>query len=133
MADEEVHIAAPGEEDHFPSWAEKMTDAQKKRDHYIGGLKQQNMNMLLEMAQAGARPNDLGIPRVEAMMEYLIEAGIITMDQRLEEQEKWEKRLRSELQPAVTQIREALRQMGQDQRLASGLIVPGAGNKVNGG
>lgn len=108
---------------------ESFTPEQKKRDTSVGGLKVQNLKMLEELASLGAH-FDLSFPRIESLLEWMVEQGVLSIDERLDEQERWERKLRVNLQANLEQIREIRRQQGMDQKRQSGLIVPGAGQAV---
>jgi|SRR6478609_5511195 len=112
--------------DEFP-----MTPEQEKLDRRISGLREQNMKMLNEIRQAGADV-ELTFPRVEVMMNFLMKEGIITMDQRLKEQEAWELHLRPNLKSMAEQISAARQAAGQPHQRSSGLILPGANGTPRG-
>lgn len=95
-----------------------------KREQKLVKIKGQNLRMLEGIQQAGLAV-DLTQPRIEKMMEYLELQGLITYEQRIEEQERWEYHLRSQLQPMYQRIRAMSTLSGAPQQTASGLIVPG--------
>ena len=88
------------------------------------GLKQQNVRMIQQLNSAGVQM-DLVQPRIEFMMKFLEDAGVITYDQRITEQLHWEQSLRSQLQPVLQQVRETMRARGVPQQTDGGLIIPG--------
>lgn len=96
----------------------------RKREERLVKLKAQNQRMKNGIEQAGA-VIDLSQPRVEKLMEYLELQGLITYDQRIEEQERWEVHLRSQLQPVWQQVKAAMQMSGVPQQTDSGLIIPG--------
>ena len=96
----------------------------------IDSLRRVNMQMLSNMKQAGAEI-DLGNARVEMLMEWLVEAGLITQLQLLEEQVRWETHLRSQLQPIYQRFKEAVRMSGAPMQSQGGLIIPGVNAPKN--
>jgi hypothetical protein len=117
-----------------------LTPEQDKIDKRIAGLQQQNKRMLDEITEVG--PVDTGHARVIKLIEFLVDEGILTVDQMLAEQLSWEEQLRPRLQEMLEQARqikaeytERMRQQrlreeamarGED-RTPAGLIIPGKG------
>lgn len=100
-----------------------------KRERKIRGIIDVNVQMIEAVSQAGIRVN-YEVPRIEHMLDFLVDAGVITYEQRLDEEEKWQLKLRGELQPAYEHLKTAMRMSGQDMQTPSGIIIPGQG--VNG-
>ena len=100
-----------------------------KLDRRVMGLREQNLRFLHQLGQAGAAV-DLSTARVEAAMQFLVDLGIITPMQLLEEQEKWELHLRTQLKPMHEEVMNAIRNRGGAVQQPSGLILPGKGARV---
>jgi hypothetical protein len=103
---------------------EELTPEQTKMLKHIAGLKQTNHRMVETIESAGARIN-LGEARVERFVSWLTDAGIITIDQALEEQRTWELHLREQLQPVFEQVKRAMEMAGVPKQTESGLVIPG--------
>lgn len=95
-----------------------------KLDTRIEGLREQNLLMLQQIHNAGLGVDHAGA-RIEKFSEFLEEAGIITKEQRLREQEVWELHLRKSLQSMVQRVEQNARAQGAAVRRQSGLILPG--------
>jgi hypothetical protein len=98
--------------------------AKQKAATRIAGLMQTNQRMVDAIEQAGVRANLLP-SRIRHLTTFLVEQGIMTEEQQIDEAEKWELFLRSELQPAYEQVKRAMSAAGVPQQTESGLIVPG--------
>ena len=96
----------------------------QKKAVRIAGLMQTNQRMLDHIEKAGVRANLLP-SRVRHLTTFLVEQGIMTEEQQIDEAEKWELFLREELQPAYEQVKRAMSAAGVPQQTDSGLIVPG--------
>lgn len=102
-----------------------MDDKQKQKAAVrIAGLMHTNERMLNTIESAGVRANLLP-SRIRHLTTFLVEQGIMTEEQQINEAEAWELFLREELQPAHEQVKNAMRAQGIPQQTDSGLIVPG--------
>jgi hypothetical protein len=102
----------------------ELTPEQNKLLKRIAGLKQTNKRMVETIEHAGARVN-LSEARVERLASFLVDAGVITIDQALAEQEAWELGLREQVQPVYDQVKRAMEMAGVPQQTESGLVIPG--------
>jgi hypothetical protein len=105
---------------------EVMSDDKKvleKLDRRITGLRDVNLALVNEL-EAGGQVVDIGMARVEKLMHFLVELGLITDYQRLKEQEGWELHLRAQLQPIVHRLREMQAATQRKTKTANKLILP---------
>lgn len=108
-----------------PKDGSRMNDEEReKKAKHIVGLMNVNQQMLDLIESVGAKANLLPA-RMKALMSFLVEQGILTVDQQLEEAESWELVLRTELQPAYEQVKRAIEMSGAPRQTEGGLIVPG--------
>lgn len=98
----------------------------EKLDRRVEGLRNINNELTKELNNSGAGV-DVSTARIEKLIEFLIGIGVVTPQQRLQEQEAWELHLRSALKPLVDQVRAARTAQGVPVRRNSGLIIPGRG------
>lgn len=98
--------------------------AKQKTINRIAGLMQTNQRMLDTIEKAGVRANLLP-SRLRHLTTFLVQQGIMTEEQQIEEAETWELFLREELQVPYDQVKKAMSMAGVPQQTDSGLIVPG--------
>lgn len=98
-----------------------------KVEKRIVGLRDTNGKMMTALQQVGVGM-ELGQARVDKLTEWLVEQGIITYAQRLEEEERWQMHLREQLKPPYEQLKTQARLAGVPMQTAGGLIVPGDAN-----
>lgn len=87
----------------------------EKLEARITGLREQNLKSLVLLNKNG-RNVDLSTARVEVFKAWLVELGVITEMQLLEEQEKWELHLRESLKPIVERVKTDQRINGRRRR-----------------
>lgn len=110
----------------------------EKRLRKIQQLRSTNAGLMGEIEQYGGSV-DLGIARIEHLVRELVTLGVLTEEQQLDEAEKWERSLRSQLIPVRDRMLEAFnarkQELARRQKLAekkpaevsppaAGLIIP---------
>ncbi len=78
-------------------------------------LRELNSDLIQEIEAMGGQV-DITIARIEHFINSLVESGVITNEQRWEEQKAWELRLKHQLVPIRNQMKEALLAAQQKQR-----------------
>ena len=67
------------------------------------GLREQNVGLFKQLEDLGGGA-EIAIPRVEHLIMYLVEVGVISERQRWDEAVAWEEHLRDQLKIAVGQL-----------------------------
>lgn len=100
-----------------------LTPEQAKLATRINNLRQRNSDMATEIQQYGANV-DLSIARIDHFINFLREAGHFTVQEQLEEAEKWELSLREQLQHFKQQVKDLARQNAQAEKRAKQGLPP---------
>lgn len=87
----------------------------QKHARKIQNLRNVNSGLADEIESMGQNV-DLSVPRLEHFISWLVEEKIITIEQQLEEQEKWERHLRPQLISIRDRIKDALQKMQAAQQ-----------------
>lgn len=82
-----------------------MSDLEKKQ-RAAGRLRETNAGLMREIESLGGSL-DVSVARIEHFIDGLVQIGVLTDEQRWDEQEKWERSLRGQLIPVRDKMREA--------------------------
>lgn len=88
-----------------PDTVEQLPEEVQGLARRVSGLRQQNVNLVQQLTDLGAGIEP-GIARIEHLVVFLVEAGILTQQQRWEEAESWELNFRAQLKEAIENIKQ---------------------------
>lgn len=86
-----------------------MADLTAKKKQKLNRIRETNAAIVSEIEQMGGGL-DLTVPRLEHFMVNLVELGILTEDQLLDEAYRWEMTLKDQLVPMVRDMRERIQE-----------------------
>lgn len=94
-----------------------MANQLEKNKRKLNMLRETNSNIIGEIESMGQQI-DLTLPRLEHFMVFLIDLGVITEEQMIESQIRWEHNLKEQIVPIVQSLRERRQHLRDEARKA---------------